>query len=150
MRAADVKNTGLISRNEIILSFVKSNMHQELTSQFIGEIINVYYPVKSEKIDYMKLISYFLKDLKVIIEVNKKINENKINPIINNSSENFNRPNTSGMQSLLAESNKNTLKNPNKTTTGFYNTNKNFSQIALNDNPIKEGNKKNFYLFFRK
>ena len=47
-------------------------------------------------------------------------------------------------------SNKNTLKNPNKTTTGFYNTNKNFSQIALNDNPIKEGNKKNFYLFFRK
>jgi hypothetical protein len=76
LRAADINNTGMISPNEIMMSFIKANIHKDLTSQLIMDIINIYLSSKTDKIDFMKLISYFLKDLKILIE-NKNANKEK-------------------------------------------------------------------------
>jgi Ca2+-binding EF-hand superfamily protein len=76
LRAADINNTGMISPNEIMMSFIKASIHKELTSHLIMDIINIYLPSKTDKIDFMKLIAYFLKDLKTLIE-NKNTKTNK-------------------------------------------------------------------------
>lgn len=68
LRASDINNTGMISTNEIMMAFVKTNIHKDLTSTLIMDILNIYVPSKTDKIDYMKLISYFLKDLKMLID----------------------------------------------------------------------------------
>jgi len=92
LRASDINNTGMISTNEIMLAFIKANIHKDLTSQLIMDIINIYHPAKTDKIDYMKLISYFLKDLKILID-NKNINKNipNLNNANNNTKKNFNK-----------------------------------------------------------
>lgn len=96
LRSVDKKNTGLISFNDILIAFVKANIHSEFTSNLISDIINIYYPNKSEKIDYMKLVSYFLSDLKIILE-----NNNQSTLIPNVTNQNSFRPNTTGSTSLF-------------------------------------------------
>ncbi len=108
LRAADIKNSGLISFNEIVLAFVKAYIHPELTSQLISDIVSIYNPIKSDKIDYMKLISYFLMDLKGLIELKKSSlasSQNLMNASI---------PETGAFSNL---------KGLSKTGSGFYNSN---------------------------
>jgi hypothetical protein len=142
LRSADVKNAGLISFNEIVLAFVKANIHPELTSQLISDIVLVYNSTKSDKIDYMKLISYFLRDLKTFIE-------NKSSFYINNASQNFSnglKPNTTSFNGLI-QSNHNT-KNMSKTGNGLYNSNSNinaFPKLNMHNSVTINNTNNNFY-----
>lgn len=137
LRASDTNNTGMISTNEIMLAFIKANIHRDLTSQLIMDIINIYLPAKTDKIDYMRLISYFLKDLKILID-NKSI----IKPISSNK------------KSTAT----NNYINANKTSTEFFRSNASEVLPKLNNgNPSEhsyishnnnEGNSKFFLSFF--
>jgi hypothetical protein len=133
LRAADTNNSGMISSNEIMMAFIKANIHKDLTSQLIMDIINIYLPAKTDKIDFMKMISYFLKDLKILID-NKNIS--KINPYQFNG--NLNSYNS--LNSL--SSNMSLKKKINKTSTDFFKSNASdvlpklgneFSYISNND-----------------
>jgi len=142
LRSADVKNAGLISFNEIVLAFVKANIHPELTSQLISDIVLIYNATKSDKIDYMKLISYFLRDLKTFIE-------SKSSLYINNASQNISnglKPGTNAFNGLI-QSNNNT-KNMSKTGNGFYNSNSNsnaFPKLNMHNSVTINNANNNFY-----
>lgn len=97
LRASDISNTGMISTNEIMMAFVKTNIHKDLTSQLIMDILNIYVPSKTDKIDYMKLISYFLKDLKMLMD---EKNINKSIPNMNKTSKAFFKSNTVDLPKL--------------------------------------------------
>jgi hypothetical protein len=109
LRAADINNAGMISSNDIMMAFIKANIHKDLTSQLIMDIINIYLPPKTDKIDFMKMISYFLKDLKILID-NKNIS--KINPY---------QFNTNSFNSLNSKNSN--MKKINKTSTDFFKSN---------------------------
>lgn len=142
LRSADAKNIGLISFNDIILAFVKANIHPELTSQLIGDIVLIYIPTKSDKIDYMKLISYFLRDLKTLIENKTALNYNSNSQ---NFSNNF-RANTTAINGLMQSNNN--MNNMSKSGNGFYNSNSNsntFPKLKLHNSIAMNNSNKNFY-----
>ena len=105
LRASDINNTGMISNNEIMLAFIKANIHRELTSQLIMDIINIYLPAKSDKIDYMKLISYFLKDLKILIDNKNKSDNSNTTRSINKTNTDFFKSNTNEVLPKLSKEN---------------------------------------------
>ena len=130
LRSADVNNSGMISPNEIMIAFIKSNIHKDLTSQLIMDIINIYLPAKSDKIDYMRLISYFLKDLKTLIDNKSTLNKTTTNGFYG------------GKGNLNGNKNQG-----NKTTFGFYNTNaKEILPKLVNDNLSQSHDCKKKYL----
>ena len=133
LRSTDAKNTGLISFNEIVLAFVKANIHPELTSQLISDILLIYSSVKSDKIDYMNLISYFLRDVKTLIELKASFNNNS----------GFNRPNTTAYGTVTQPNNTGNIKSFSKTGNGFYNTNN--SSTAFPKLNLQNSTKNNFY-----
>lgn len=142
LRSTDVKNTGLISFNEIVLAFVKANIHPELTSQLISDIVLIYNPLKSDKIDYMKLISYFLRDLKTLIELKSTINPTNTQ----NFKSGFGRPNTTAFGSVIPLNN--SSQNFSKTGNGFYNSNSNsnaFPKLNLQNSIAVNNSNNNFY-----
>jgi hypothetical protein len=110
LRAADTTNTGMISTNEIMFAFIKASIHRDLTSQLIMDIIGIYVPAKTDKIDFMKLISYFLKDLKFLIDdknVVKPATNSNGKKNFNNTSQEFFRSSTNVLPKLANEQSNN-------------------------------------------
>ena len=67
MKLFDKRNNGLISRFEIARSFYKANCHPALSMNNINDIIKVYAN-NSDYIDYYKLITSMIKEIKQILK----------------------------------------------------------------------------------
>jgi len=146
LRSVDIQNSGLISFNEIVLAFVKASIHHELTSQLISDIVLIYNPNKSDKIDYMKLISHFLMDLKKIID----IKNNEINSLTQSqNSFNLVKINSNNAINNLSQSYSNfNNKNLSKTGNGFYSfypTKNEYPKLFLQNSISMNKSINNFY-----
>ena len=73
MKSFDRRNNGTIQRIECVRAFAKANAHYSLTSQMISEIVKVYAN-NVEMVDYMKLMTCLLRDIKNIIGVSSTRN----------------------------------------------------------------------------
>ena len=69
MKKFDKRNSGQIQKIECVRSFSKANVHYGLNTQLINEIVKIYSD-NLEIIDYMKLMTFLLRDIKKIIGVN--------------------------------------------------------------------------------
>ena len=67
MKSYDKRNIGLISRFEIARSFYKANCHPALSMNSIDDIIKVYEN-NADYIEYYKLITSLIKDIKQILK----------------------------------------------------------------------------------
>ena len=67
MKSYDKRNNGLISRFEIARSFYKANCHPALSMNSINDIIKVYEN-NADYIEYYKLITSLIKDIKQILK----------------------------------------------------------------------------------
>ena len=67
MKLYDKKNNGLISRFEIARSFYKANCHPALSMNNINDIIKIYAN-NTDYIDYYKLITSLIKEIKQILK----------------------------------------------------------------------------------
>ena len=66
MKKFDKRNSGTIQRMECVRAFTKANVHYGLTTQLVNDIVKVYSE-NLEIIDYMKLMTFLLRDIKKII-----------------------------------------------------------------------------------
>ena len=69
MKAFDKRNTGSITKNECVRAFAKANAHYALTSQTVNDIMKVYAR-NVDNVDYMKLMTCLLRDIKSICKKN--------------------------------------------------------------------------------
>ena len=67
MKSYDKRNNGLISRFEVARSFSKANCHPALSMNNINDIIKVYAN-GTDYIDYFKLITSLIKEVKQILK----------------------------------------------------------------------------------
>ena len=67
MKTYDKRNNGLISRFEIARSFYKANCHPALSMNNINDIIKIYAN-NTDYIDYYKLITSLIKEIKQILK----------------------------------------------------------------------------------
>ena len=74
MKNYDKRMSGIISRDECARSFVKSNVHFSLNHQIALDICKVYAN-NPDNVDYMKLMTQLLRDIKKIIG-SSKFNDN--------------------------------------------------------------------------
>ena len=70
MKNFDKRMSGIISRDECARSFIKANIHYSLNHQLALDICKVY-ALNPDNVDYMKLMTQLLRDIKKAIGSNK-------------------------------------------------------------------------------
>ena len=63
MKNFDKRMSGIISRDECVRSFIKSNIHYSLNYQLAYDICKIY-TTNPDNVDYMKLMTQLLRDIK--------------------------------------------------------------------------------------
>ena len=74
MKNFDTHMSGIISRDECARSFIKANVHFSLNHQLALDICKVYAK-NPDNVDYMKLMTQLLRDIKKVIG-SSKFNDN--------------------------------------------------------------------------
>ena len=97
MKNFDKKMTGIISRNDCVKSFIKANIHYSLNNQIANEICKVY-STNPDNVDYMKLMTMLLRDI-------KKINgSSNFNDVYNSNTNSFINKNKNKLRPMSARS----------------------------------------------
>lgn len=66
MKNCDKRMSGIISRDECVRSFIKANVHYSLNYQLALDICKIY-STNPDNVDYMKLMTQLLRDIKKLI-----------------------------------------------------------------------------------
>ena len=66
MKNFDKRMSGIISRDECVKSFLKANIHYSINYQLIYDICKIY-TTNPDNVDYMKLMTQLLRDIKKLI-----------------------------------------------------------------------------------
>ena len=66
MKNFDKRMSGIISRDECVKSFIKANIHYSLNYQIAYDICKIY-TTNPDNVDYMKLMTQLLRDIKKLI-----------------------------------------------------------------------------------
>ena len=74
MKNFDKRMSGIISRDECARSFIKANVHFSLNHQLALNICKIYAK-NPDNVDYMKLMTQLLRDIKKVIG-SSKFNDN--------------------------------------------------------------------------
>ena len=133
LKAFDRRNNGLISRFEVARAFQKCNIHPQLSMEKINDIIKIYV-TGLDYIDYYKLLTLLIKEIKQILKHSSFIQEGNNN---NNLFSSFNSKFQFGPQKL----NRSTADNNNFNKTKFKSIKNNFDfNFKINN----DDNSKNF------
>ena len=73
MKNYDRRNNGIITRFEVVRSFSKANIHPNLTVNNFNDIIKIYAE-GLETIDYLKLMTLLIKEIKSILKIHLSLN----------------------------------------------------------------------------
>ena len=88
LKVYDRRNNGLISRFEVARAFQKCNIHPELTMEKINDIIQIYAS-GLDYIDYYKLLTLLIKEIKQILKHSSFIQEGNNNTLFSSFNRKF-------------------------------------------------------------
>ena len=128
MKNFDKKMSGIISRDECAKSFMKANIHFSLNYQLALDICKIYAK-NPDNVDYMKLMTQLLRDIK------KVIGSSKFNDNFDTKTRTFNNKGITSGYKLRPMSARSTMSNYEKKRIGDENINN--QEIELS-NVVKE------------
>ena len=128
MKNFDKKMSGIISRDECAKSFMKANIHFSLNYQLALDICKIYAK-NPDNVDYMKLMTQLLRDIK------KVIGSSKFNDNFDTKTHTFNNKGITSGYKLRPMSARSTMSNYEKKRIGDENINN--QEIELS-NVVKE------------
>ena len=125
LKVYDRRNNGLISRFEVVRAFQKCNIHPQLSIEKINDIIKIYAS-GLDYIDYYKLLTLLIKEIKQILKHTSFIREGNTNSLFSS----FNTKFQFGPKIL----NRNTEENNNFNKTNYKSFRNNFNFKINNEN----------------
>ena len=84
MKVYDRRNNGIIARFELIRAMSKANIHPNMSMQTLNDIVTLYAN-GLDYIDYFKLITCLIKDIKLILRQGKNESDDESKDLFNNN-----------------------------------------------------------------